>query len=74
MIRYLYIDESGDVGISTQPPTGIDLDAIDNGILQVIVITGEDVKEIGGDLVHVDLQPAVLANDEGGSYHYIPSK
>jgi len=78
MIRYIYIDEDGDMGLGTRPPTGQDLDNIDNGILQVIAITTEDdgnilVKDIGPDLNPTDLLPVVLANDECGQYHWIPA-
>jgi hypothetical protein len=36
--QYLYINEEGAIGIGTEPPTGLDLDAIDAGILTVIKI------------------------------------
>lgn len=87
MKQYIYIDEQGDVGVGTSPPTGVDLDCMDNGILQVIVIEpyvhsnagGEHaaakIHEIRSDGKPVPLQPATIARDDAGNpYHYIPTK
>ena len=78
MTQYIYIDESGDVGIGTDAPTGIDLDAIDNGILQVIAIVPEPdgkvhVYDIDGKAEPSALLPTAIAHDEGGAYHWIPA-
>ena len=83
MKRYIYIDESGDVGIGTTAPTEADYDSIDNGILQVIEVTGStigpanlllSIKDVAADRSLVNLQPAVLAkpeDDESGPYHWV---
>ena len=84
MTRYIYIDEAGDVGIGVTAPTEADYDAIDNGILQVIEVTGStigpanlllSIKDVNPDGSLSDLQPAILADPEdedGLPYHYVP--
>jgi hypothetical protein len=77
MKRYIYIDEAGDVGVGVTAPTDADKDAIDNGILQVIVvdIALGTINEINADESLSVLQPAILADPEdedGQPYHYIP--
>lgn len=86
MKRYIYIDESGIVGIGSTPPTDQDLASIEDGILQVIEIepylhsnSGGDhpacnVRDVNHDGTQVPLQAAVLADHESGQYHYIPRK